>query len=83
MKWHINDDIIKWILYQIKKKNNKIWWRNHEDNPSWHPSKKQAQEAFNTLIGWCIGQWLKEWEYSNLGLLIRIRKYINKLDNFN
>lgn len=56
------------------------WWRQHEKHyDPLFPSKEEAKESFNTLVWYCIWQWLKPWNYSTIWLLLRMRKYINLL----
>lgn len=44
-----------------------------------YPTNKEASEAFNTLIWWCIGMWMEEWNYTDKELCIELSKYISLL----
>ena len=44
-----------------------------------YPTNKEASEAFNVLIWWCIGMWMEEWDYSDKELCEQLSKYISLL----
>lgn len=44
-----------------------------------YPTNYEAQEAFNTLIWWCMSMWLPEWDYTDKELCEHLKKYISLL----
>lgn len=44
-----------------------------------YPTNKEAQEAFNILIGWCVSMWTPWWDYTDQELCDEMKKYISLL----
>lgn len=54
------------IIYPYKVVNN---W-NSVEVKSIYPNESEAYKALNTLIWYCVWQWLKEWEYKDTDELL-------------
>ncbi len=44
-----------------------------------YPTNKEASEAFNTLIWWCMSMWMEEWDYTDKEICEEMKKYISLL----
>lgn len=78
-------------VYHSNKPNG--WWRQHspeeedtiirviEKNGGMieYPTKEETEEAWNTLIGFCVSQWLPWGNYSHEELCDKLKIYLNLL----
>ena len=69
------------------------WWRKHtpeekdtiirylQDNDGMikFPTKEEAQDSWNTLIWWCVSQWMQPWDYTHERICDELKTYISKL----
>lgn len=65
-------------IAEFKKYREKyIEWKDVEFHD--FPTKKEAEEAWNTLIGFCVSQWMPGGDYTHEELCEQLKIYLNLL----